>query len=49
MEVENPEGWRDVVDAADLVRANQEALKTCREAAVRTKKEQRCAIIVPAP
>ena len=48
MQAGSPDGWRGVADASDLVRVNQEALTTCREAAARVKKEQRCTITVPA-
>ena len=48
MKAEDPEGWRDMADAAELVRVNQEALKTCRQAAAKAKKDQRCAIVAPA-
>ena len=48
MEAGNPESWRSMADAAELVRVNQEALKTCRGAAAKAKKEQRCVINVPA-
>ncbi|MDB5395274.1 MAG: hypothetical protein JWM91_2780 [Rhodospirillales bacterium] len=47
MQAGNPDGWRGVIDAANLVRANREALSACREAAARTKTEQRCTITVP--
>jgi hypothetical protein len=43
-----PNGWRGVIDSANLVKANREALAACREAAARTKTEQRCTITVPA-
>jgi hypothetical protein len=36
-------------DAGQLARANEGALKECREAAARTKKPQRCVITVRAP
>jgi hypothetical protein len=48
MQAGNPEGWRGVADASNLVRVNQEALAACREAAAKAKKEQRCTITVPA-
>ena len=48
MQAGSPDGWRDVAAASDLVRANQEALAACREAAAKAKKEQRCMITVPA-
>jgi hypothetical protein len=46
MQAASPDGWRGVADASNLVRVNQEALATCREAAVKAKKEQRCTITV---
>ena len=48
MQAGNPDGWRGVTDAANLVKVNREALSACREAAARTKTEQRCTITVPA-
>ena len=33
----------------NLAEANHDALSACREAAVKTKKEQHCSIVVPAP
>jgi hypothetical protein len=48
MQAGNPENWRGVIDAANLVKANREALSVCREAAARTKTEQRCTITVTA-
>jgi len=48
MQAGSPDGWRGVAAASDLVRVNQEALSACREAAAKTKKEQRCTITVPA-
>ncbi|MDB5392937.1 MAG: hypothetical protein JWM91_443 [Rhodospirillales bacterium] len=47
MQAGNPDGWRGVIDAANLVRANRDALSACREAAARTKTEQRYTITVP--
>ena len=47
MQAGNPDGWRGVIDSANLVKANREALAVCREAAARTKTEQRCTITVP--
>ncbi len=49
MQSASPAGWRSLVDASNLVRTNQEALTACDEAAVKTKKEQRCTITVTAP
>ena len=45
----NPEGWRATASAIDLLIPNKTALAACREAAARTKKEQRCTLVVPAP
>jgi hypothetical protein len=49
MAAENPEGWNSMMSDINLVRADQVALNLCREAAAKTKKEQRCALVVPAP
>ena len=48
MQAGNPDSWRGVIDAANLVKVNREALTACREAAAKTKTEQRCTITVPA-
>jgi hypothetical protein len=45
----SPEAWRTLSSAAELQKANAAALAACREAAAKTKKEQHCAIVVPAP
>lgn len=45
----SPEGWRGLVEAGNLVRANQEALRACAETAAKAKKDQRCTITVAAP
>ena len=47
MQAGNPDRWRGVTDAANLVKVNRETLAACREAAARTKTEQRCMITVP--
>jgi hypothetical protein len=47
MQAGNPEAWGDIEAADALVTPNKVALKACREAAARTKKEQRCLIVVP--
>ncbi|WP_216333593.1 MULTISPECIES: DUF6118 family protein [Rhizobiaceae] len=49
MQSGSPEGWRSIVEASDLVRANREALSACAEAAAKMKKDQRCTITVSAP
>ena len=38
-----------MVDASNLVRANQEALTVCAETAAKAKKDQRCTINVAVP
>jgi hypothetical protein len=49
MQSGDPKGWRSVVGAIDLVRANTDALTTCADAAARAKKDQECTISVAAP
>ncbi|MBZ5763848.1 DUF6118 family protein [Rhizobium sp. VS19-DR104.2] len=49
MQSASPEGWRGIADASALVRANQQALTTCAEAAAKAKSEQRCVITVAVP
>jgi ElaB/YqjD/DUF883 family membrane-anchored ribosome-binding protein len=48
MKSTNPTGWATLNAEMNLAEANHDALTACREAAVRTKKEQRCTIVVPA-
>jgi hypothetical protein len=48
MKSSDPTGWATLAAEINLVEPNHEALTACREAAERTKKEQRCAIVVPA-
>ena len=45
----SPGGWRGLVYASNLVRANQEALSACAETAAKAKKEQRCTLTLAAP
>lgn len=45
----SPEGWREFISGAALARANAEAIRICREAAVKAGKEQKCMIVVAAP
>jgi hypothetical protein len=45
----SPEAWRDLSSAAELQKANAVALAACRDAAVKTKKEQHCSVVVAAP
>jgi len=49
MQAGNPEAWGDIESANALLAPNKAALKSCREAAANTKKEQHCLIVVPAP
>jgi hypothetical protein len=49
MAAESPEAWRIWSSAAELQKSNAAALTACREAAVKTKKEQRCSVVVTAP
>ena len=48
MQAQSPEAWRDLESAAELLMSNKAALAACRDAAAKTKKEQHCAIVVPA-
>ena len=49
MEAEDPNAWRTLANAVALTGVNQAAIDACREVAEKTKKEQHCAIVVPAP
>ena len=49
MKSTNPTGWATLNVEMNLAEANHDALSACREAAARTKKEQHCTIVVPAP
>jgi hypothetical protein len=49
MKSSNPAGWETLAAEMNLAEANHDALSTCREAAAKTKKEQHCSIVVPAP
>ena len=49
MAAASPEDWNELVAASELARANQAALATCRKAAAKVGKEQRCAVSVAAP
>ena len=48
METQRPEGWRELVAAGELFRANQAPINACRAAAAKAKQSQRCSIDVPA-
>jgi hypothetical protein len=45
----SPEAWREFVAGATLARANSDAIRTCRDAAAKSGKEQKCVITVPSP
>ena len=49
MKSTNPGGWAVLAVEINLAEANHDALSACRDAAARTKKEQRCTIVVPTP
>ena len=49
MKSTNPGGWAVLAAEMNLVEPNHAALSACREAAEKTKKEQHCTIVVPAP
>jgi hypothetical protein len=49
MQAGNAAAWRGLMDDFNLVKSNQAALAACRDAAAKTKKEQHCGVIVPAP
>ena len=48
MQAGNPEAWNIFRSDFDLVKDNQVAFSACRDAAAKTKKEQRCVVAVPA-
>jgi hypothetical protein len=45
----DPVGWARLAAEVQLVESNHSAADACRETAQRTKKEQRCAIVVTVP
>ena len=49
MQLEHPSQWLDMAEAMRLARANEAALAGCRSLAAKTRREQRCAIVVPVP
>jgi hypothetical protein len=49
MQAQSPEAWRALMVAGKLATNNSEALGACRDAAAKTKREQRCTLVVPAP
>lgn len=49
MRAGSPETWNELAAATQLARANDVKLGSCREAASKAGKDQRCTITVPAP
>lgn len=49
MAAQSPEAWRDLESAAAVLLPNKAVLAACRDAAAKTKKEQHCTLVVPAP
>jgi hypothetical protein len=49
MKAQSPEAWGVLMAAGKLTADNSAALGACRDAAAKTKKEQHCGIVVPAP
>ncbi len=49
MQAESPADWAQFAAAVDLSKANKAVLEACRDAAVKTKKEQHCTVVVAAP
>lgn len=45
----NPEGWKLLTADASLTNANREKVDACRAAAVKSKKDQQCTIVVSSP
>jgi uncharacterized protein DUF6118 len=49
MEAASPDAWHDLESAASLLKPNVATFAACRDAAAKTKKEQRCILVVAAP
>ena len=49
MKFASAEGWSRVASADELVEANSATVSACREAAAKTKRDQKCPITVAAP
>ena len=47
MKAQSPEAWDVLMASGKLTADNSAALGTCRETAAKTKKEQRCVVVVP--
>jgi Family of unknown function (DUF6118) len=48
MKAQSPDAWNVLMAGGKLTADNSAALGACREAAAKTKKEQRCGIVVSA-
>ncbi|OYV54553.1 MAG: hypothetical protein B7Z71_13590, partial [Acidocella sp. 21-58-7] len=46
MQAASPQGWQDLVAASALVRANQDTIAACQQAAENAGKNERCTIII---
>jgi hypothetical protein len=46
MQAASPQGWQNLVSASNLVRANQDTVAACQQAAENAGKDERCTIIV---
>jgi hypothetical protein len=49
MRAQDPQAWDVLMAAGKLTVDNSTALGACRDAAAKTKKEQHCTLVVPAP
>jgi hypothetical protein len=49
MQAQNMEAWNVLMAAGKLTADNAATLGACRDTAAKTKKEQHCGIVVPAP
>jgi Family of unknown function (DUF6118) len=49
MKAQSPEAWNVLMAAGRLTADNSAMLGACRDAAAKTKKDQHCGIVVPAP
>lgn len=49
MQAGNPEGWRVIVDAADLARENRDTLAACQKAAAEAKEPVSCTVRIMMP
>lgn len=49
MQAQNPEAWNVLMAAGKLTADNAATLGACRDTAAKSKKEQHCVLIVPAP